>query len=137
MWRELRHEPVLGVETNDPLHRLPILEQDERRDAAHVVLHGCVLVLVDVQLQDFDLARVLGSDFLDHRRHHAARLTPRRPEIHQYRFARLENVRLERAVRYCYRAAHCVTAYLLLRELMTLYHIPQGGIRPGSGTTLS
>ena len=42
---------------------LAVLEEEERRDVAHGILHGDVLVLLDVALADDQLAVVLLSEF--------------------------------------------------------------------------
>src|SRR5436305_6048371 len=57
-----------------------VLEEDEERNAHGAVLHGRALVLVDVELADADVAALRG-ELIEHRRDHAARTAPRRPEV--------------------------------------------------------
>src|SRR5436305_10245651 len=57
-----------------------VLEEDEEGDAHGAVLHGRALVLVDVELADADVAALRG-ELVEHRRDHAARAAPRRPEV--------------------------------------------------------
>src|SRR6266536_2603267 len=64
---------------------LPILEQDQGRDAHHAELPSRLGVVVDVQLGGPQPVRVIPSDLFDHRGHHVARHTPFRPEIDQDR----------------------------------------------------
>src|SRR5262249_21405795 len=74
---EMRLQPLhqlrLGHEADDPLDHLAVLEQDHRRDARNAKVHGRVLVLVDVELDDPQLARLLSGDLLEYWRDHAAR----------------------------------------------------------------
>src|SRR6266508_2733789 len=88
---EVRLEPLhqlrLGHEADDALDHLTILEQDHGRDARDVEVHRRVLVLVNVELDDAQLARLFRRDLLEHGRNHTARAAPLRPEIDQRRGA--------------------------------------------------
>src|SRR5690606_19527383 len=64
---------------------LPVLEQQQHRDRPHVVLHGRVAVLVDVDLHHLGLAGVLGRQLVQGRGDHLAGTAPLRPEIDQHR----------------------------------------------------
>ena len=61
---EALHQLRLGHEADDPLDRFTVLEQDHGRDAAHTEVHGRVLILVDVQLDDLELAGLFDGDLL-------------------------------------------------------------------------
>src|ERR1051326_6387283 len=77
------HQLRLGHETHDPLDHLAVLEQDHGRDPGDTKVHWCLLVLVDVELDDLQLAALLGSNLLEHRPYHTARATPFGPEVDQ------------------------------------------------------
>ena len=85
MWLEPFHELRLGHEADDALDCFAVLEQDHRRDAADAEVLGSVLVFVDVELDDLELARLLDGDLLEHWANHAARTAPLCPEIDQDR----------------------------------------------------
>src|SRR5439155_20829692 len=96
----------------DLVRYLAVLEEQEGRDAQHVVLLGDVLVRVDVQLADLQLALVLGRQLIDERREVAARSTPGRPEIHQDGLRGAQHLALEVIVgEGCYiRARHSMSS---------------------------
>ena len=80
----------------DGLRRhLAVLEEEERGDAVDAVLGGEIRRFVHIHLADLDLPRLLGGDLGDERREHLARSAPRRPEVHQHRFIRLQHLGLE------------------------------------------
>src|SRR5204863_2572129 len=62
----LRHRP------DDLIGDLPVLEQEQGRDAHYPILLGNVLVRVDVQLADLELALVLRRELIDERRNRPA-----------------------------------------------------------------
>src|SRR5690606_37811333 len=74
------------------------LEQHEGRDAADAELGGSVLVFVDVQFYDLELAGILLGNFVENGGDHLARTTPLGPVVHQYRRLRLQHFGLEIAV---------------------------------------
>ena len=55
-------ELATGQRTENPVGDLPLLEQDEGRDALHLELVGDLLVLVDVELDDPHLAVMHGAE---------------------------------------------------------------------------
>src|SRR5207302_4787284 len=64
--------------------RLPALEQQHGRDAAHAVATGRVGILVDVELGDRHFVTELARNFLERRSDHAARTAPFSPEVDQH-----------------------------------------------------
>src|SRR5256885_10187448 len=70
----LRHRP------HDLVRHLAVLEEQQGGNAHHAVLLRHVLVRVDVQLADLQLALVLGGELIDERRDGAARAAPGSPE---------------------------------------------------------
>src|SRR5437773_154421 len=64
-------------------------------NAHHAVLLRHVLVRVDVQLADLQLALVLSGELIDERRDGAARAAPGSPEIHQDGILRAQDLALE------------------------------------------
>ena len=67
--------------TNNGVNFLTALEHHQRGDAADPVLACNVWVLVGIELEDLDLAFEFLGDLVDNRSHHAARATPRSPEV--------------------------------------------------------
>ena len=86
---------LFGHVTHDLLFHLPALEHQQGRDAANAVAHGSGAVAVHVHLADFDLALILGGEFIHDRSDGATRATPSRPEIHQHGLFRLQHVLVE------------------------------------------
>ena len=101
-WRGLSFEPWgLGSVREDVLHpflqlafrqgadlgagHLAVLEQDQGRNAAHVVGLGRAGVLVDIDLGDRELFAQFGADFLERRGDLLARPAPLGPEVDKYR----------------------------------------------------
>src|SRR5215470_11431683 len=72
---------VLGNRTDNLLNHLPVLEDQQRGDAANAITGGGVHRLVHVQLGYLELARVVLGDFRNGGRQHVARAAPLRPEI--------------------------------------------------------
>ena len=70
---------------------LAILEQQQHRDRAHVVLHRGGAAFVHIDLGNLQLAVIGLCQFIQHRGNHLARAAPFGPEIHQYRLARLQD----------------------------------------------
>src|ERR1051326_1535085 len=103
---ELFHQHWLGHEADDALDHRAILEQDHRRDAGNAELHRRLLVLVDVQLDDLELASLLGSNLLEHGRDHATRTAPLCPEVDQDGCL-TPNFGFERGVRDVCELTHC------------------------------
>ena len=86
---------ALGMRTGDGCCRLPVAEEDHRRDRHHAVAHGEVLFLVDVELDDLQLARALFRDPLEHGRHGVARPAPLGPEVDEDGRLRVHDLRFE------------------------------------------
>ncbi len=66
---------------NDPVDHLAAPEHEQRRDPLHLVIHRGLRVVVHVELGDLEPACVFARQLLDHRRDHAARPAPRRPQV--------------------------------------------------------
>src|SRR2546426_8853783 len=76
--RGTRHRP------DDLIDELPILEEEEGRDSHdHVALRN-LWILVRVQLDERDLARVLLRELFDDRRDRATGRAPLRPEVYDH-----------------------------------------------------
>ena len=76
---------------DDLVDQLAVLEQQQRRNAAHVVLDGRARVLVDVQLADGHLAGILRGQLIDGWTKALARAAPLRPEIDEDGLSALEH----------------------------------------------
>ena len=63
---------------------LPLVEDDKGRDALDLIPDRELLLLVDVDLDDLELAVVGLSDLLDHGLHHPAGHAPDRPEVGEH-----------------------------------------------------
>src|SRR6266851_6985771 len=85
VWPQAAQQLRLGHKADDPLDRLAALEQNHGRDTRDAKLHRRVLIFVDIQLDDLELAGLFDRDLLEHRSDHAARTAPLGPEIDQYR----------------------------------------------------
>src|SRR5579864_386741 len=108
---ELLHQHRLRHEADDALDHLAVLEQNHRRNARDAKLHRRLLVLVDIQLDDLELARLLSSNLLEDWGDHTTRTAPFRPEVDQD--GRLApNFRIERGVRDLCELTHCVESSL-------------------------
>src|SRR6516162_11203217 len=70
---DLRLDRALRHGADHRVDDLPSLEEEDRRDRAHIVARGGPDVLVDVELGDLRLARVLRRELLHDRLYHAAR----------------------------------------------------------------
>src|SRR5580698_4706746 len=77
---------------------LAVLEHHQRRDRHDAVFRSDTGVLVDVELDDLDLAVERLGNLFQRRRDHAARAAPFRPEIDDHGLACLEHVLFERGV---------------------------------------
>ena len=70
-----------GHRSDDLIHELPVFEEEQGRDAHDHVSLRDLGVLVRVQLDECDLARVLLRELFDDRGDRATRRAPLRPEI--------------------------------------------------------
>src|SRR5919107_2468141 len=86
---------LLRGRADDALLLLAVLEEDESRYALDAVALRDGRVVVHVELDDGRAPLVLLRHGLDRRREHAAGRAPLRPEVHEHRLVRLQNVRLE------------------------------------------
>ena len=77
---------------------LAVLEQHQGRDRHDAEFRRRARVLIDIELDDLDLAVERLGNLFQRRRDHAAGAAPLRPEIHDHGLARLEHVLLERRV---------------------------------------
>src|SRR4051812_19090189 len=92
---ELLEELALALGADHALHRLTVLEDDERGDAHDVEPPGDVRVVVDVQLGDLELAGLLVGDLVEDRGDHLARTAPLGPEVDEHRLARAGDLLVE------------------------------------------
>src|SRR5213592_5087410 len=79
---EFAEDGRLGLGPDDLPDDLPAGEHVHGRNGHDAVALRYRGILVDVELDDGDLARVLGGDLLEHRGDHAARAAPFGPVIH-------------------------------------------------------
>src|SRR5690606_3297810 len=79
-------------------HDIAALEQHQRRDAADAVLRGRLLVVVDVELGDLELARVVVGVVVQYRRDHLAGAAALGPVIAPDRALGLQHFVVEVAV---------------------------------------
>ena len=73
---------------DEAVDRLATVEGDDRRNRLDAELAGDLRVLVDVHLDEGDLAVRIRHRLFERRRELFARAAPRRPEIHQHRLLR-------------------------------------------------
>src|SRR5262249_9044719 len=78
---------------------LAVLENHQRRDRLDAVLGRGLRVLIDVELDDLDLAVERARDLFERRRDHAAGTAPFGPKIHNDRAGRLQHLGFESGVR--------------------------------------
>src|SRR3712207_622801 len=103
---ELLRELVSWQGADGLLGNLAILEAGDGGDAGYAVVHSGSWVVVNVELDEAHVVALLGH-LLEDRGDTPARHAPRRPEVHYSRLLRLQNVALERRVRYLsYRHEH-------------------------------
>ena len=88
----------LGPRADDGLHQLAARVEVQRRDRHDAVVARDLRVLVGVDLDDLDAARVLRRELLEHGGDHAARAAPGRPEVDDDGDLRLEDLGLEGGV---------------------------------------
>src|SRR5207248_10312617 len=74
---------------------LTALEYEQGWNTANSVAHGGRAVAVHVHFADFELACVLSSQFIYDWGDRAAGSAPSRPEVHQHRCLRLEDILIE------------------------------------------
>src|SRR5512139_2608141 len=86
---ELEFQLAPAAQTHHLLGDLAVLEEKERGDGLDLVLHGQILVLVNVDLSDSDTAVVLDGEFVQDRHERLAGAAPFSPEINEDRLFRL------------------------------------------------
>lgn len=88
---------------HDRVHDLPVLEEQDARNRTDVETRGGLLIRVDIQLADLQLAFILARQLFYDRRDHPAWATPGRPEVDQRKAIMAFDFSRKIAVRYC----HC------------------------------
>src|SRR6266508_6427205 len=91
---DLLQNALLRHVADEALRLATVLEEDHRRDRADAKAPRGERIRVHVELGDPHLV-VLACDLFEHRRDHAARTAPRRPEVHQDRAVGLEALLLK------------------------------------------
>src|ERR1700755_1132733 len=84
-------ERFLARGTDDSLGLAPAVEEDERRDALDAEALRHLLVLVNVELDELDLARVALGQLLERGRESAAGRAPLCPEVQNDGHVRLQD----------------------------------------------
>src|SRR4051794_26680046 len=103
---EVGLEGGLRLRADDGLDDLSAAVHLHRRDRGDAVLHRRLRVVVDVQLDDRDLLRVLGRDRVENRSDRATGAAPFRPEVDHDRLLGVEHLGLERGVGHILRSGH-------------------------------
>ena len=99
---------TLGERPDDPLRLGPVAEQDQGRDREHLVAPGGLLVVVDVEADDPQLAVALGRHLLEDRMDDAARPAPGSPEVDEHGPVGVDHLALKARVGYVGElAGHC------------------------------
>src|SRR6516165_1144681 len=88
-------EFLLRLRADLARRQLTVLEQHQSRNRHDAVFRRRARVLVDIELDDLDLAVERVGNLFERRRDHPARAAPFRPEINNHGTARLEHVLLE------------------------------------------
>jgi hypothetical protein len=78
-------EIPLAGHSHDLVCDFSILENQHRGDGSDAVLAGNALLIIDIDLADFQPVFVFGNQFIQNRGDHFAGPTPFRPEINQNR----------------------------------------------------
>src|SRR5262249_10315875 len=99
-------ELCFGLRTDELLLDLSAVDHEQRGDAADAILRRCLRVVVDVHLDDLELAVVLAGQLLDDRGDGATRGAPGCPEVDQDRSAGLEDLALEGLVGHRQNVSH-------------------------------
>jgi hypothetical protein len=76
----------------------PVLEKQQSRNAANVVLRRRFRILVDIELYDLQSVRVLVCDGVQNWSDHFAGAAPFGPEVEKHRPARFYDILLERRI---------------------------------------
>ena len=80
---EARLDGGLGMRADDLVDRLAFLEDDEHRDGHHTEFERVFLIVVNIDLDDLQIAFALTGNFRENRADRLAGTTPRSPEIDQ------------------------------------------------------
>src|SRR6267378_67653 len=105
---ELLRQSRLAHEPDNLIDELPVLEEENRRDRAHVEFRRCFYIRVDVDLRHLGLALILDGKSIQNRSDHATWRTPGRPKIDHGKALVLLNLQLEIRISYFQRIRHCV-----------------------------
>jgi hypothetical protein len=84
--QELAHL-AFGQRAHEAVHRLAVLHQDDRGDAADAEGAGQLLLVVGVDLRQLEAAAVLHLQLFQDRADGLAGSAPGRPEVHQHGLA--------------------------------------------------
>src|SRR6266550_1053881 len=95
VWLELLEELIFGVVADNAIGFTTVLEEDHRRDRADAEAAGGDWIGVDIELGDLHLFALLVCDLFEYRSDHPTGATPGRPEIHEDRSVRFDDLRLE------------------------------------------
>src|SRR5262249_7475497 len=91
-------KPALGKRASLRRSELAVLEDHQRRDRPYIVARGRAMILIDVELDDRDLAAEFLGDLLERRGALPARTAPFSPEIRHDGGGRPQYVALEGSV---------------------------------------
>ena len=93
-------EHALGYGTDLHALDLAVAEYHQRGNAPNLELAGNLLIFIDIDLGDLDLAGILVGQFVQKGIDHLARAAPFSPVIHQHRLTGIDDVLFERSVGY-------------------------------------
>jgi hypothetical protein len=99
-------QPRFRLDANKAVDDFAAFENHKRWNARDIILDGCALRIISIQLADFDSGRILAGQLFDNGSNHPARTAPRRPEVHKHRDVSLQYFGLEIVVvklRYAHR----------------------------------
>lgn len=83
---ETAEQILLARHASDLVPKLTVLKEQERWDRPDVVLEGKALILIDVDLGDFNGVGFFPCNLVEQRRDQLAGSAPFRPKIHQHWF---------------------------------------------------
>ena len=116
-------EVRLRRHTHKPVDFLPVLEQDKRRYAAHIVLLGQVHLVVNIDFADGDIVPVIRSQLVEYGGQLLAGSAPVGVEVHKHRFVRIEHHLLEATIVDVF---HATRARLVFRIALVFRTLPNG-----------
>src|ERR1700738_1544094 len=109
---KLLQQLSLALGAHDTKAGIAVLKENEGRNAHDLEAASQLEVLIDVDLADLQLARILRGDLVKHRSAPLARTPPFRPEIHENRLSRSLDLFIERLFGQCNRRVthRCTTS---------------------------